>query len=417
VIDDLVATDLDALRELLARAPLVDGHNDLLWELRNQVGYDFARLEVDRPAASLQTDAPRLRAGGVGAQFWSVYVPSDLPAHEAVTQTLEQLDGWHELLRRYPADFGQALTAADVEQVVAEGRIASLAGMEGGQSIGCSLGALRMLYALGARYMTLTHNDTNPWADSATDEPRHGGLTAFGEEVVREMNRLGMLVDLSHVAPTTMRDALRVSEAPVIFSHSSARALCDHPRNVPDDVLAQLPANDGVCMVTFVPGFIAQPIADVWVELIPIERAWKAELPDDPDGVKARVNAFLAERPVEPATVEQVADHIDHVRDVAGVEHIGIGGDYDGVEVLPTGMSDVSTYPLLFAELRRRGYSDDDLRAIAGRNVLRAMRDAEDVAQYAQTHRGPSLLRIQDTTYDETGARTSADAGTPARRP
>ena len=392
--DDLAVDDLDALRVLLAGAPLVDGHNDLLWELRAQVGYDFSRLEVDRPAPSLQTDLPRLRAGGVGAQFWSVYVPSDRPPHQAVTETLEQLDGWHELLRRYPAGFGKALTADEVDRVVAQGRVASLAGMEGGQSIGGSLGALRMLYRLGARYMTLTHNDNNGWADSATDEPQHGGLTSFGEEVVREMNRLGMLVDLSHVAPTTMHDALRVSEAPVIFSHSSARALCDHPRNVPDDVLALLPDNGGVCMVTFVPGFIAQPIADIWVELLPLERAWTTELADDPVALKARVNAFLTERPVEPATVEQVADHVDHVREVAGVVHIGIGGDYDGCEVMPKQMNDVSSYPLLFAELRRRGYTDDELRAIAGRNVLRVLRNAEEVAREAQTRRGPSLVRI-----------------------
>lgn len=389
-----VTDDLSPLRDLLASVPLVDGHNDLLWEMRRRTGYDFAGLEIDRAAPALMTDVPRLRAGGVGAQFWSVYVPSDLPGDRAVTQTLEQLDGWHEMLRRYPALLGRALTADEVEQVAANGRIASLAGMEGGQSIGCSLGALRMLYALGARYMTLTHNDNTPWADSATDGPVHAGLTGFGEEVVREMNRLGMLVDLSHVAPATMRDALRVSEAPVIFSHSSARALCDHPRNVPDDMLAQLPGNGGVCMVTFVPGFIAQRIADIWVELLPLERAWTAEQPDAPEQVKARVKEFLAARPVEPPTVADVADHVDHVREVAGVGHIGIGGDYDGVSTMPRGLSDVSTYPVLFAELRRRGYSDDDLRAIAGRNVLRALRGAEAVARDAQTSRGPSLVRF-----------------------
>jgi membrane dipeptidase len=238
--DRAVDSDLDlgALRDLLASAPLLDGHNDLLWELRTRVGYDLDRLDVARPTPSLQTDLPRLRTGGVGAQFWSVFVRSDLPGDSAVTATLEQLDGWRTLLARYPDQLRMALSADDVDDAVATGRIASLAGMEGGQSIGCSLGALRAMYLLGARYMTLTHNDNTPWADSATDEPEHGGLTGFGEQVVREMNRIGMLVDLSHVAPSTMHAALRATRAPVIFSHSSARALCDHPRNVPDDVLA-----------------------------------------------------------------------------------------------------------------------------------------------------------------------------------
>jgi membrane dipeptidase len=288
------------------------------------------------------------------------------------------------------------LSADDVAWVRGEGRIASLAGMEGGQSIGSSLGALRMMYALGARYMTLTHNDTNAWADSATDEPRHDGLSAFGEEVVREMNRLGMLVDLSHVAPTTMHDALRVTEAPVIFSHSSARALCDTPRNVPDAVLSSLAGNGGVCMVTFVPGFVSPVVADVWREERRLRLGWAAELPDDPAEVAARVAAWRAEHPAPPATVAEVADHVEHVRKVAGVDHVGIGGDYDGVATMPEGLDDVSTYPALFAELRRRRWSDDDLRKLAGRNVLRALRAAEDVARDLQTRRGPSLVRIED---------------------
>lgn len=383
----------DDLVQLLTSTPLVDGHNDLLWEMREKVAYDFSRLEVDRAAPSLMTDVPRLRAGGVGAQFWSVFVPSDLPGDRAVTATLEQLDGWRELLRRYPDHFGLALTADDVDRVAAQGRIASLAGMEGGQSIGCSLGALRMMYALGARYMTLTHNDNNPWADSATDEPAHGGLTGFGVEVVREMNRLGMLVDLSHVAPATMADALTATAAPVIFSHSSARALCDHPRNVPDDVLAQLPDNGGVCMVTFVPGFISQEIADIWMVQERVEKQLKAEVPDKRER-KARVRQWEGEHPFRPATVQQVADHVEHVRAVAGVEHVGIGGDYDGVGVMPEGMGDVSSYPVLFAELRRRGWSDDELRKLAGRNVLRVLRDAEAIASDLQQTRGPSLAHI-----------------------
>jgi membrane dipeptidase len=271
--------------------------------------------------------------------------------------------------------------------------------MEGGHSIGASLGALRAMYTLGARYLTLTHNDNTPWADSATDDPVHGGLTAFGREVVAEMNRLGMLVDLSHVAPSTMRAALAATEAPVLFSHSSARALCDHPRNVPDDVLAALPGNGGVCMVTFVPGFVSQPIADVWVELLPIERGWRAELPDTPQAqseILRRVLAWLAVRPYPPATLEQVADHIDHVREVAGIEHVGVGGDFDGVPELPIGLQDVAAYPRLFGELRRRGYSDDDLRAVAGRNALRVLRAGEDVARDLQARRGPSTARIED---------------------
>jgi len=384
-----VSEALDEVRDLLAATPLVDGHNDLLWELRDQAGYDLDRLDIASGCPSLQTDLPRLRRGGVGAQFWSVFVPSDLPGDTAVTATLEQLDGLHRLLRRYPDHLEPALTADDVDRIAAAGRIASLAGMEGGQSIGCSLGALRMMYALGARYLTLTHNDNTPWADSATDEPVHDGLTAFGEDVVREMNRLGMLVDLSHVAPSTMRDALRVTEAPVIFSHSSARTLCDHPRNVPDDVLQQLPTNGGVCMVTFVPGFVSQEIADVWLAGDAEERRLSREHPDEPDLVRSRVEAWRDAHPVAPATVAQVADHVDHVRDTAGIAHVGVGGDFDGVSVLPAGLEDVSTYPVLFAELRRRGYGDEDLRQVAGRNVLRAMRSAEDVSRQAvRAHTG-----------------------------
>src|SRR3954449_11440857 len=316
-----VMDELDDVRRLLAAAPLVDGHNDLLWELRTRVGYDLDRLDVAGPVPGLHTDLRRLRAGCVGAQFWSVYVPSALPGHEAVTATLEQLDGFHRLVAPSPADLGLALTAEDVVRVAASGRVASLAGMEGGHSIGESLGALRMMYALGARYMTLTHNDNTSWADSATDEPAHGGLTDFGRQVVAEMNRLGMLVDLSHVAPTTMRAALDATRAPVIFSHSSARALCDHPRNVPDEVLASLAGNGGVCMVTFVPQFVSPPVAAVRLQLAALERAWLADHAGDTAAVAARSTRWLAEHPVPRATVAQVADHIEHVREVAGVEH------------------------------------------------------------------------------------------------
>ena len=378
--NDLDPDDLDGLRAFLASAPLLDGHNDLLWELRCQAGYDLDRLDIRQAVPSLQTDLPRLRAGGVGAQFWSVYAPSDLPGDAAVLTTLEQLDAWRAVLERYPDRLQKALGADDVERAVRGGRIASLAGMEGGHCIGGSLGALRAFYALGARYLTLTHNDNTSWADSATDEPRHHGLSPFGEDVVAEMNRIGMAVDLSHVAVTTMHATLGVTRAPVLFSHSSARALCDHPRNVPDDVLGRLHGNGGVCMVTFVPGFVSQPIADLWREAAALEQGWIAQLPDDRQEVTRRVRAWRAAHPYPPATLQQVADHIDHVRDVAGVAHVGIGGDFDGCPEMPVGLHDVSCYPALFAELRRRHWNRGDLRALAGGNALRVLRAVRQVA-------------------------------------
>jgi membrane dipeptidase len=388
----------DRVRALLDRHPLVDGHNDLLWELREQFGYDLDRAHLGRGLSTTHTDLPRLQAGGVGAQFWSVWVPSDWSPVAAVTGTLEQIDAAHAMTSRHVDRLGAATTADEVEEVFASGRVASLIGMEGGHSIGNSLGTLRMMYALGARYMTLTHNDNTPWADSATDVPGCGGLTRFGVEVVREMNRLGMLVDLSHVAPSTMDAALDATEAPVVFSHSSARALCDHPRDVPDPVLQQMPGNGGVVMVTFVPYFITEA-ARGWYQRCQAEEA-RIGLDDGIATASVRaaaVAAWRAENPMPVVTVADVADHVDHVRDVAGIDHVGIGGDFDGVHDLPAGLDDVSCYPALLAELADRGWGDADLVALAGGNVLRVLRDAEAVSRDLRARRGPSLATLADT--------------------
>jgi membrane dipeptidase len=371
-----VSAALSTARDLLRRHPLVDGHNDLAWEIREKFGSDLRRVDLAAPVAGTHTDLPRLRCGGVGAQFWSVYVPGTLPGDAAVTATLEQIDLVHRMIDAHPDDLELALTADDVESAFSRGRIASLLGAEGGHSIANSLGVLRMLHRLGVRYLTLTHNVNVPWADSATDAPVAGGLTAFGREVVREMQRLGMLVDLSHVSADTARDVLQIAEAPVVFSHSSARAVCDHPRNVPDDVLRRLAAGGGVCMVTFVPDFVS-----------PQRRAWNLALTAqmvrrglDPTGPGRRAVAaaqHLADRPPPRATLAQVADHIDHVRAVAGVDHVGIGGDFDGTDELPDGLADVTCYPALIAELLARGWDEDECVKLIGGNVLRAFRAAE----------------------------------------
>ncbi|WP_369389653.1 dipeptidase [Streptomyces sp. CG1] len=387
-------TSLDEARSLLREFPVVDGHNDLPWALREQVRYDLdARDIAVHQNAHLHTDIPRLREGGVGAQYWSVYVRSDLPG--AVPATLEQIDCVRQLIARNPADLRAALTAADMEAARAEGRIASLMGAEGGHSIDNSLGTLRGLYELGVRYMTLTHNDNNDWADSATDEPKVGGLSAFGREVVREMNRLGMLVDLSHVAPTTMRAALDTTSAPVIFSHSSARAVCDHPRNIPDDVLERLPANGGVAMVTFVPKFVLQA-AVAWT--VAADENMRAHgfhhLDTSAEAMKVH-HAFEERTPRPVATVSTVADHLDHMREVAGIDHLGIGGDYDGTAFTPDGLNDVSGYPNLLAELLDRGWSKTDLAKLTWQNAVRVLGAAEDVARELQTTRGPSNATIE----------------------
>ncbi|EFL15540.1 dipeptidase [Streptomyces sp. C] len=386
------AADLLAqARELLTEYPVVDGHNDLPWALRQQVRYDLDRRDIAGDQSDhLHTDLPRLRAGGVGAQFWSVYVRSDYSGDEAVSATLEQIDAVDQLITRYPGSLVRALTADDMEAARAEGRIASLMGAEGGHSINNSLATLRALHQLGVRYMTLTHNDTIDWADSATDEPRHGGLTEFGREVVREMNRIGMLVDLSHVAATTMRDALDTSRAPVIFSHSSARAVCDHPRNVPDDVLERLPGNGGVAMATFVPKFIL-PAAVEWTLAADENlRAHGFHHLDTTPEAMALHREFEAARPRPVATAATVADHLDHMREVAGVDHIGIGGDFDGTAFTPAGLDDVSGYPNLIAELIGRGWSRADLAKLTWSNAVRVLRDAESASRDLSATRGPS---------------------------
>ena len=386
-------TSLEEARSLLREFPVVDGHNDLPWALRKD-GYDLdARDIAVAQNAHLHTDIPRLREGGVGAQYWSVYVRSDLP--DAVPATLEQIDCVRQLLARYPADLAPALTAADMEAARGEGRIASLMGAEGGHSIDCSLGTLRGLYELGVRYMTLTHNDNNPWADSATDEPKAGGLSAFGREVVREMNRLGMLVDLSHVAATTMRDALDASSAPVIFSHSSSRAVCDHPRNIPDDVLERLPGNGGVAMVTFVPKFVLQAAVDWSAAADENLRAHGFHHLDTSEEAMKLHRAFEERTPRPVATVSTVADHLDHMREVAGVDHLGIGGDYDGTAFTPDGLNDVSGYPNLIAELLDRGWSKADLAKVTWQNSVRVLGAAEDVARDLRATRAQSNATIE----------------------
>src|SRR6202453_2213598 len=355
---------------------LIDGHNDLPWALREQADGDVSKVDVTIPPAAAHTDLDRLAAGGLTAQFWSVYVPSRFAGDGAVTAVLEQIDLTRRMVAAHPGRFGLALTADDVSRIVAEGRIASLLGAEGGHAINNSLGVLRMLYQLGVRYMTLTHNSNVDWADSATDEPVLGGLSDFGRDVVREMQRIGMLVDLSHVSPDTMRDALDVAQAPVIFSHSSAKAVCDCPRNVPDDVLARLPGNGGVCMVTFVPAFVSQECADWRAEM---KAAATLEGIDPRDTYQEMVfgEQWRAEHPVPTATVAQVADHVEHVREVAGIDHVGMRGDYDGTPDTPVGLEDVSAYPNLWAELRNRGWSGSELDALTGANTLRTLRIAE----------------------------------------
>ncbi|BDZ41977.1 dipeptidase [Paraoerskovia sediminicola] len=403
------------VRALLADHPVWDGHNDLPWAARKLVAYDLdgrgahgssggSSGGLDLAAGTgdrTHTDLPRLRAGGVGAQFWSVYVPAQLSGTRgtggtAVTATLEQIDFVKNLVARFPDDLALALTADDVEAAWASGRIASLMGAEGGHSIDCSLGALRSLYELGVRYMTLTHNDNVPWADSATDAPSdHGGLSAFGREVVREMNRLGMLVDLSHVSAGTMRAALDITEAPVIFSHSSARAVCDVPRDVPDDVLSRLPENGGVCMVTFVPKFVTPAVAE-WNTEAASAAAREGVASTDVGRFQEFLAGWVPEHPSPATTLSDVVAHVEHVREVAGIDHVGLGGDYDGASGFAPGLEDVSGYPNLLVALAERGWSDEDLGKLASGNVLRVLREAEEVARRVAAERGPSVRTFAD---------------------
>lgn len=373
-------TPYERAAEVLRRAPLIDGHNDLLWEMHEAREKGAPEADVAASCPRFQTDLPRLRDGGVGGQFWSVYTPSGWAPERAVAGALERIDELRSLVRRHPDRLELARTADDVERIAGGGKVASLIGVEGGHMIAGSLAILRVLGELGARYLTLTHNDDTPWADSATGQRAHGGLTPFGKDVVRELNRLGVLVDLSHTSEDTMRQAIDVSEAPVIFSHSSARALCDVTRNVPDDVLRALARTGGVVMVTFVPWFLtpegAAANAAGWAEVKRIRERHA----DDETARSEAFAAYFRDHPAPRTSAKDVADHIDHVRRVAGIDHIGVGGDFDGSSSMPDDMLNVSSYPVLFAELAARGYGDDDLGKIAGRNVLRVMRDAERVA-------------------------------------
>jgi membrane dipeptidase len=366
----------DEARRIHESAIVIDGHNDLPWELRVKAHSAFTDYDLTRPQKRFMTDIPRLRAGGVGAQFWSVYVPAETEKdHTAVTKTLEQIDVVRRMVKQYPNDLELALTVADIERIHKAGKIASLIGIEGGYSIDNSLGVLRMMYALGVRYMTLTHTATLDWADSATDEPKSHGLSPFGEQVVAEMNRLGMLVDISHVSAETMRHVLKVTRAPVIASHSSAYALDPHPRNVPDDVLQMVAKNGGVIMVNFYPEFILPEGARRYE----MGKSLKMQFPDEKE-YAAAMRKWRQDNPIPPATVHHVVDHIEHIIKVAGIDHVGIGSDFDGIPSVPRQLEDVSKYPVITQVLLDRGYNAEKIRKVLGGNLLRAMRQAEAVA-------------------------------------
>lgn len=384
------------VRKLLRNTPLIDGHNDLPWAMREAAKdpLDVVAYDLRRKTAGM-TDIARLRKGMVGGQFWSVYIPGEVRDSGYARIQLEQIDIAKRTIARYPDVFVPAFTAADVRKAYAQGKIGSLLGMEGGHAIENSLGALRSYYELGARYMTLTHNVTLDWADAANDVPRNNGLTAFGKEVVREMNRLGMLVDLAHTSPAVMSQALSVSEAPVIWSHAAARGVTDVPRNVPDSILARLPKNGGVLMMTFVPGFVSQKVANYGAQVTAIRDSLIKRFPNDND---SQFKAFAPWRQAHPtpiATISDVADHLDHIKKIAGAAHVGIGGDFDGITETVQGLEDVSTYPTLFAELLKRGWTDTELKGLAGENVLRVLKGAETVSALLRKSRPASTKTIQ----------------------
>ena len=383
-------------RRVLSTTPLVDGHNDLPWAIREATAapHDVEAYDLRKKAVG-HTDLERLKKGMVGGQFWSIYIPGEIRDSGYARVQLEQIDIARQIIRKYPERFQWALTADAVRSSFRAGKIGSLLGLEGGHAIENSLGALRAYYDLGARYMTLTHNVTLDWADAALDSAKHGGLTSFGKEVVREMNRMGMLVDLSHVSPGTMSDALDVTEAPVIFSHSAARALVDHGRNVPDSILARLPKNGGVVMVTFVTSFVSKDVKAWGDAQSAAQAAARQRLGSDTAGVRRAMEEWTKANPQPKATLAQVADHIEHVRKVAGVNNVGIGSDFDGITDVVVGLEDVSTFPALFAELSRRGWTEADLRKLAGENVLRALKQAETVSARLKKERPPSTKTIQ----------------------
>jgi len=402
-----LATRID---KLLTAHPVIDGHNDLPWEIRDRYQSDFSKIDLskdtlhltlpaDVPAdsAPLMTDIPRIKTGHLGGQFWSVWIPVTVTGTAAVQMTMEQIDLVKRMAQQYPDNFAMAYTADDVERDFKAGKVASLIGIEGGHQIGNSLAALRQLYDLGARYMTLTHSSNTDWADSATDNPKHHGLSPFGKTVVHEMNRVGMLVDLSHVSAETMRAALAVTQAPVMFSHSGARAIVDHPRDVPDDVLKLVAQNHGVVMVNFYPGYVSQANAS-WDADEAAEQSRFNAPPfaglylGQPERAKAAMDLWLKAHPMPKVTISMVADHIEHIRNIAGVDSVGIGSDFDGIPGGPDGLDGVDKYPKLFEELARRGWSDKDLAKLADGNILRVLRAAEVVAKRLQAEERASAV-------------------------